>query len=339
MRRVLHVQPFPPPFPADRAAELISRDLKSQFSIERATLGRGGTWATPLIAFRELRRIARKFDLIHCFDLPALTIAATATDRPLLLTAPPDVSRGQTRWLRAVMGCRSVTVACASAIQHRRLVERGVPIERCRMIRTAVDFSRIDRRRDPVLRAALGFSDSDFVILAPGESTRAAAHEKAVWMAGMLEVLDPKFRLLVWGRGARVEATRRFAAHLHQEHILHIAERRLGRRVTFEALLPATDAIVITADEGAAALPIAVSMAAGLPIVSVTNYLTSEFLEDRHTALMVTKPSAKLLARRVLDVLDDSNLQWSISDRARAEAYDAYSASRFVDAYRSLYEA
>src|SRR4029079_19176372 len=96
---------------------------------------------------------------------------------------------------------RRVEVVSPTATLRRVMVERGVGIERCHMIRPGVDFGKVKRRRDPELRAALGFGENDRVILAAGESTRAAAHTDAPWAVGILHVADPKYRLLVWGRG------------------------------------------------------------------------------------------------------------------------------------------
>ena len=78
-------------------------------------------------------------------------------------------------------------------------------------------------------------------------------------------------------------------------------------------------------------------MAAGLPIVSTVTYTVSEMLEDRHTALMVGKFDPPAVARRVLDLYDDPGLQWRIADAARAEAYEYFALSRFVEQYRTVY--
>jgi glycosyltransferase involved in cell wall biosynthesis len=78
-------------------------------------------------------------------------------------------------------------------------------------------------------------------------------------------------------------------------------------------------------------------MAAGLPIVSTVTYTVAELLEDRHTALMVPKPEARLIARRVLDLRADPGLQWSIADVARTEAYEYFSLTRFLEQWRGVY--
>jgi glycosyltransferase involved in cell wall biosynthesis len=119
---------------------------------------------------------------------------------------------------------------------------------------------------------------------------------------------------------------------------LRIGTELLGPDIPFDTLPAACDAAVITADESAPTWPTAVCMAAALPIVSITNYALAELLEDHHTALLVPKPSPRLLAQRLLALRGDPALQRKLADRARAEAFDFYSLTRFVQEYRNCYE-
>jgi glycosyltransferase involved in cell wall biosynthesis len=150
-------------------------------------------------------------------------------------------------------------------------------------------------------------------------------------------VLDPKHRILLWGKGSLAEPVIRFAGQLGRPKLFSIGTRVLRPDVTFEELLPAADTILVTPQADCSTLPIAVAMAAGLPIVSTVTTTVAEMLEDRHTAAMVTKPQPRLLAQRILDVQADHNLQWAISDMARTEAFEYFALTRFLDQHRSLY--
>ena len=87
-----------------------------------------------------------------------------------------------------------------------------------------------------------------------------------------------------------------------------------------------------------ATLPNAISMAAALPIISTVTYTISELLEDHHTALMVGKPTPRLIAQRILELRENSDLQWRISDMARTEAYEYFPLTRFLNQHRTLYQ-
>jgi glycosyltransferase involved in cell wall biosynthesis len=338
MIRVLHLLGRAPDFQTGRGALSLGRDLGAEFDVETRNIGRGETYRGVPGAVLGLRgRGGEGFDVVHAWDERALTVAALAGARRVIFSPGPSIGRGGIGWLRAVMNYRDVQVVCPTATQRRTLVERGIPLDRCHLIRPGVEFSRVRRRRDPALRAALGFSEEDLVLLAPGESTEAADHALAVHAASILRVLDPWYRLLLWGRGPKARSAAALADRLGQPDLVRVAEARLQRRLEFEELLPATDLVLVTARGPVATLPIATCMAAALPIVSTVTYTVAELLEDRHTAVMVPKPAPRLIAKRVLDLRADPQLQWSISDMARTEAYEYFSHTRFVNQWRGVY--
>ncbi|MDB5329171.1 MAG: glycosyltransferase [Phycisphaerales bacterium] len=338
MIRVLHLLGREADFQSARGPAALVRGAGVDFSLHSRTLGAGGDDGTPLSAFLTLRRgTAGKFDLVHAWDAPSLAAAALAGVAPIVYTPCRFPTRRSVGWLRAVMGYRDVHVVCSSATQHRAYVERGIAIDRCHLIRPGVDFSLVKRRRDAALRRALGFAEDDVVILAAGESTRAAGHRLAVWTTAILHVLDEHYRILLWGRGDQAQPVARLAEKQGQEGLICVAEQRLGRRLEFEELLPAADLVLVTANGPIPTLPIAVCMAAGLPIVSTVTYTVAELLEDRHTAVMVPRPAPRVLAQRVLELRQDSSLQWNIADMARTEAYEFFALTRFVEQYRTVY--
>ena len=336
MIRILHLLEREAEFEAERGSESIARAVGEGFSVTRRKIGYGGDWRDAATAAAMLRRSREQFDLVHAWGGKALTVAALGTSAPLVFS-PASETRGRTvQWLRAVMAYRRVEVVCPTVTMHRRLVERGVPIERSHLIRPGVEFNRVKRRRDAALREQLGLTEADHVFLTAGESTRGAAHRDAIWATSILHVADPKYKLLVWGRGGMLDSLEHFGRNVMPD-ALRIAQRRLGRRVEFEELLPAADGIVVTARAPVATLPVAISMAAALPIVATVTPTVAELLEDRHTALMTAPARPRWFARRVLDLIEDPASQWSLSDTARTEAYEYFAFTRFVNQFRSVY--
>jgi hypothetical protein len=333
--RVLHLLSTNTDFQTRRTHELLCQQAGGDFDSHTRTIGRGGDFRNVAIAAIQLR--GADSQIVHAWGQSALTAAAFAGATRVLFS--PDTSMPQTSigWIRAVMDYRNVQMVCASSLQQRRAVERGIQISHCHLIRPAVEFSRLGAKRNDPFRESLGLTPDDFVMLAPGESVRESQHNLAVWTCGILNVLDPCFKVLLWGHGPETAALSRMGRQLHQESMIRFAKSSLGTTTEFEQLLTATDACLITAGDSAPTLPIAICMAAALPIVSVTNYTTAELLEDRHTALMTPHPSPRLLAQRVQDLQADSTLAWSIADMARTEAYEYFSASRLLDQYRAAY--
>jgi glycosyltransferase involved in cell wall biosynthesis len=338
MVRVLHLIAEEADFQTRRSIDALVRDAGPEFQITVRTVGRGAAARGAAGAVTGLRREpAAPHALVHAWGIRALTIAALGGRGPILFSPTRFLGRRSVGWLRAVIGYRDVHIVCPTATQRRFCVEHGVPLERCHLVRPGVEFARVRRRRDPDVRRRLGFGDDDHVVLAPGESTRAAAHEDAVWSMAIAHFLDPRCKLLMWGRGSRSAAAERRARRMTGTAMLGVAEPALGTLLEFEDLLPAADSVLITARGPVATLPIAVCMAAALPIVSTVTYTVAELLEDRHTAVMVPRPVPRLIARKLLDLRDDTGTQWSVADMARTEAYEYFSLTRFVDQFRTAY--
>jgi glycosyltransferase involved in cell wall biosynthesis len=336
MIRVLHLLDRDAEFEAERGAESISRAIGEGFSITRRTIGYGGDWRDAATAAAQLRRAREKFELIHAWGGRALTVAALGATSPIVFSPASETRSRTIQWLRAVTSYRRVEIICPTSTMHRKIVERGVPLEQCHLIRPGVEFNRVKRRRDSELREQLGFGEGDHVILAVGESTRGAGHRDAVWATSILYVADPKYKMLVWGRGPRMPSVDHFQRNL-MPGAVRVAEARLGRRVEFEELLPAADTIIVTARGAVATLPIAIAMAAALPLVATVTPTVAELLEDRHTALMTAAGKPRMFSRRILDLLEDSSAQWTLSDMARTEAYEYFAFTRFVNQVRSVY--
>ena len=335
--RVLQLVDLDAGFQARRGAESLAREIGTGFEVTTRTIGRGGDHANAFAAVTRLRKeIQDNHQLIHAWGGRALAAAITLRG-PIVYSPGDSPTKRSLGWLRAVMAHRDVQAICPTATLRRMAVERGVPLERCHLIRPGVEFAKIRRRRDHELRTALGFGDQDRVMLLAGESTRAAGHEAALWVAAILHVLDPKYRVLAWGRGPRTAGLVHFADSQKQPGLLRVAEKQLGRRVEFEELLPASDIILATPLGPAATLPVSIAMAAALPIVATVSYTLGELLEDRHTALLAQPGAPRALARRVLDLEEDTNVQWAISDMARTEAYEFFAMTRFVNQYRGVY--
>jgi glycosyltransferase involved in cell wall biosynthesis len=322
-------------FSARQGRDALIARLGGDFEQTVQIIGRGGRFRNRFDAILQLRR--EKCDLIHAWDGDAL-LAATIGGCGAIVFSPSRLpTRPATRWLSAAMRYRPIHVVLPGQTQLQTLLRRGIAPERCYAIRPGVDFSRVRGRRDAELRRRLGLTDSDYAVLAPGESDRPNQHLLALWVVSILHVYDPSYKLVLWGQGEQLAHARRLAEHLRQPDLLRTGTQLLGPSAAFDELPAACDAVVITADESAAMLPTAICMAAALPIVSITNYALAELLEDHHTALMVPKPSPRLLAQRLLALRGDPVLSRKLGDRARAEAFDYCSLTRFVQEYRDMY--
>jgi glycosyltransferase involved in cell wall biosynthesis len=281
-----------------------------------------------------LRLGSEQADILYAWGIPALAAATLCRHRRIVFTPDRFAGPRALRWIRPLSHRSGAFFISPTFTQQRLAVQTGIDPQRCRVITPGVDFGRVRRRRDPALRAALGLDENDCVLIAPGETTLQSGHDHAVWACGILNVLDARNKLLLWGRGSRAEETARLANRLRQGDMVRLAEQHLQRPIEFEELLSIADVCLVTPAGAAPTLPVAMAMAAGVPIVSTVTYMLAELLEDRHTALMVPTRSPRALVQRIMDLREDPALQAKLADTARAEAYEHFSMTRMLDAYR-----
>lgn len=337
MPRILHLFDSRADFQTQRCVQQLHRAAGSDFPADVCAIGPGGDCRNVLVGLRKMRREAGKYDLIHAWGEKALSVAALGTRRRIVYTPAEGIGRTSLRWLKAIADYRDVQVICPTATLQRTCIAGGAALDRCHLIRPGVDFSRINRRRNNDLRQELGLSENDFVLMAVGESTQAAHHTVAVWTTSILHVLDHRCKLLLWGRGDRTAEVMNFARRMHQPNMVFAAEQRLRRRVDFEELFPAVDMGIVTAKAAVPTLPLWTCMAAAMPIVAAVSATVAELLEDRHTALLAPQDSPRLLAQHILKLREDVAIQQSLSNMARAEAYEYASLTRFIDQHQAAY--
>jgi glycosyltransferase involved in cell wall biosynthesis len=298
------------------------------------------TGASPAWSSIGLRRTWREFDVIHAWDTRAFTAAMLAGANHVVCSTPEGAGATWLRQVNRAIGRRDVDVICATAARRRAIITGGVPPGQCHLIRPPVEPNLVDATARRAMRGRLGIGDNDFVILAAGESTQAADHELVVWAASILHVVDDRYRVLLWGRGPRLARAAILGVKLRQQGLAVVAERKLGGATQFAGIIPAADAVLVTARSSAPTLPVAMAMAAGAPVIAVATPELSEFISDGETGLTVSRESAsaRTLAQRVLDLRSDAEAAAAITTRAREHAIRLFSVDEFTRRMRSLYE-
>jgi len=284
-------------------AVVLADRLKDDFAPTGLTIGRGGDLRDVLTAARSLDSFGPD-TVLHAWGTRPLIAAALAGCENFIYTPPTQLNRWDKRWLRWLGRRREMTVVFSRPSQQLDAEPCDLPDENCRLI--PAGLARTAIARDDSLRQQLGFRPDDFVLLSTGSDTLA------LWTAAILHLLDPTWRLLVWGKGESEAKLRKMAAPLHKPAMLKIESA-----MEFEELLPAAD-IALTLQTGAEApLAAALCMAAGIPVVPLA------------------KPRAT--AQHLLDLRSDPARCQSLSKSAHSGAARFFDLDRFVEQYKSLY--
>ena len=293
-------------------------------------LGPGGRARDPVAAAGLVRRASP--DVVHAWGSAALATAAMSGAKAIVYS-PTTCTGGTRQLLRWVHRWRPLHVISRTAAEQAPLRE-AVPGARFSVIRPAVVEPATPAAE--ALRQSLGIAVDDVVMLTVGESTRAADHASAVWATGILNVLDPRFKVLLWGRGPMAESAVKLAGKLRQRDMVRVAEPAGSPAVAWESLVALADVALLTAAGPVATWPVAAVMAGGLPIISTIDRTTRDFVTPS-TAKLATDRSPRTLARCVLDVREDTAATAARVAAARTVAADLFSADRLMAAYAAVY--
>jgi glycosyltransferase involved in cell wall biosynthesis len=337
MLGVLHLYPARCDFQTQRCLELLLKNLGTEMSMTASSLGPGGDFGNlPVAIFRLRSAGVARTHIAHAWGPAELAAAAAAGFSRIVFSPQGPIHPEWWPWIGAIFRRRDVEIVCPTSALRDVFISHGAPAGRCRVISPAVDVSRFNGSGRK-LRSSLGLADSDIVLLAPGESTRGVFHNYSLWAAAILNVLDPQWRLLIWGRGPMVDSLERFAATVGRDSLFVDAEKRLGSAVDFEQIACAADAALVFADAKAPVLPLSTCMAAGVPIVAAETAGSREFLQNQITALLEPSATPRKLAERMLALQKDPALRRKIAEAARLQAIDRFSVARYVADWRGVY--
>ena len=273
-------------------------------------------------------------ELIHAFGLTALVAAVITGGRRIVFTPVRPPTLTHVGWLRAAMGYRTIDIVCSSDTLRRFYVTRGIAAERCHVVRPGVPMALGADRA--TLRQRLGCDDQTRLIYAPFEATTDSGHILAMWSASLLHELDPRYKMVVWGRGPSVGTILDFKTRLLKPAMFKVGTD-LDGDISAAALFAAADGVLLTGSRFGQPTITAMAMASGKPIVTTTTPAVCEMLEDRHTALLSAGTTPRLVAQRLLDLYAEESLGWKLADRARAEAYDYFVESKALAAIDAIY--
>lgn len=254
-------------------------------------------------AVRSVGRLEHRhgFDVVHAIGLSAFLAVAPHGCQPIMFSAPADDLPRAVGRLRLVSRFRSVSVVVTSGAARSFLIEQGIKRETIRTARAQVPATAVS----DITRGSLGLAASDKVVLALGESTRPANHRLAIWSAAILNYLDRRHRLLLWGRGPLTEGLMRFADSLGLPGVCVFAEPALGRPVGFAELCPLANAALGTAGRIGPVLPAACCHAAGLPVVAIPSPLGYELTGP---SLIAESSRPRPLASTLINLLEQETL-------------------------------
>lgn len=301
--------------------------------------GLSETWSVGSAV--RLARWARRIDaqILHAWTARAVCLAGTVRPEgvPLVFScSDPGLDARTVRALRVFAERGALAVVCAAQHVRRRLVEQGVPADRCVVIRPPVDFARINEiRASSSLRSRIGATDQDRVVLVPVTRDVNAAVEGA-WAMMVQGLLDERLRIVVLSGEGDDGPLRRLAAASYRPGRVIV----LDRTMPFEEALGAADAMLLCDDGDVSTFPVAWAMAANVLVVAAAGYAVSELISHKLNGLLYKRRSETGVVVAIAQCFAEAStpLGAKLRDAARGQAYEAFGVRRFVDQHLRLYD-
>lgn len=292
--------------------------------------------ALPWLSAPLMRKAAREFqaDVIHAWGVRA-AIAAATCDVPLVThLCDPRLSPRDRRALRALDRPTGLGFSCTTGTVRRRLIESGIPPQRCALIRSGVDFGWLGRQRRADIRRELHLPERDYIVLVTEPATRNGGHMETAFACQLASFVTPDLRIMVPGASREVERIQRFFKYQPQPEMLICP----GDHVDFLRLLAAADLLVVAPFGDTSTTAITWAMAAGVSMLGIADYAVAELITHKVNGLLFKSISGEGRAVTLAKLLIQRKLHGTYLEAARGQAYEVFSLRRCIDQHIRLYE-
>ncbi|WP_242335847.1 MULTISPECIES: glycosyltransferase [unclassified Anaeromyxobacter] len=211
-------------------------------------------------------------------------------------------------------------------------VRDGVAPDRVVVVRNGVDLGELDRaaRRAPEAPAP----DAGAIVCV------ANMHHPVKGQTDLLHAMRevvrarPEARLVLVGDGARRPLLERAARQLGVAEHCHF----LGHRRDVASLLARAEVAVSPSYAEGISNALLEAMAARLPVVATSVGGTPELVHEGEEGFLVPPGAPAVLARRLLELLDDAPLRRRMGERGRRRVEREFSVEQMRASYDALYE-
>jgi L-malate glycosyltransferase len=300
----------------------------------------------PLRDWRDARRLrgllgAERFDLVHC-HLPndtRIARSALASGGPRLVrtvydTEPERIPGFDWDGIRAA---RRVFVFARGV--ERAIAEGGVPAQRIVHLEATVDLDRFTPGDGAAKRLALGFGPDDFVAGIVARVQPQRRFDLLLDAAERAAQVCPRFRLVVIGRGSKLDAVARDPAR---------ARGLLDRVVFFPGyfegaeyvdVLRALDVkLFLVPGTDGSARAVREALACGVPVVCTRRGILPELVRDGVTGRVLDE-SPEAFAEALVALANEPAARRRLGEAARKDAEARFSLARQVETVAASYRA
>ncbi len=303
-----------------------------------------GRWSSGLIATVTRHLRSGKYDLLHTHEYKGNLIGGWSAWR---LGVPGIASvRGYTdrtfplriyKWLDLGVTLRLFTrIVTVSEAVRRQVLRAGYPAGRVLILHDAVDTTTFspDRVQAGVrVWKELGCTEDHLLVCAVGRLSPEKGH--GFLLAAFREVVTavPEARLVLAGEGPLHSCLQAQATGLGlSDHVIFA-----GYRDDVEAIIAASDLLVMPSLREGFGDPIIEAMALGRPVIASRVGGMMETVHDGETGLLVPSGNPDALAQAIVNLLTDPQARERMGLQGRLVALREFSVERLADGLAKLY--
>lgn len=296
---------------------------------------------------RRLAQFVREenVDLIHAHQYTPFFYALTSrwfrSRVPVVFTEHgrwhPDYPRRKRMiFNRMMIRRRDRFLAVGKAVGQALVQNEGLPENRVQVVYNGINLEPFEElpNDSSAIRAELGFSPNDFLIIQVARLDGLKDHPTAVRAMGHVVRRVPHAKLILVGEGPERPKIEKTIAELGLEQ--HV--RLLGSRRDVPRLLAAADVFLLTSISEGIPLTIIEGMAAKLPVVSTDVGGLREILGDPPLGKLAPAGEDQKLADALIELAEDSALCQELGEQGCVRAFELFSEQAMHAQYAEIFD-
>lgn len=184
------------------------------------------------------------------------------------------------------------------------------------------------------LLAELELDSSACLVGAFGDLTPHRRFKDLIWAIDILHYVYPGIQMLIFGDGPQRAGLMRYAECVEMADRIHF----LGQRVDAPQMLASLDYVWHAAVQDAAALPVLLAQAAGVPVVAIDTPPHRALIDHGQTGFLAPFGERPAFSRWTHRMLEEPALRLQVIEAARSRVLQSHAIEQLIDRYRRLYE-